>query len=75
MKKAILFVSALLVFASCGTNSDTASTNDINIGAGGNQPHIKFEEETHDFGKITQGEKVYYSFKFTNTGNSNLLIS
>lgn len=75
MKKAILFVSALLVFASCGNNSDTASTKDINIGSGGNQPQIKFEEETHDFGKITQGEKVSYSFKFTNTGNSNLLIS
>ena len=34
-----------------------------------------FEEEEHDFGRITQGEKVSYAFKFKNTGKSNLLIA
>jgi hypothetical protein len=36
---------------------------------------ITFNEEKHDFGKITQGEKVSYSFVFKNTGGSDLVIS
>ena len=35
---------------------------------------MKFEKETHDFGKIKTGEKVTYEFKFTNTGKSPLII-
>lgn len=38
-------------------------------------PKMTFEKEFHDFGKITAGEKVTYSFKFTNTGKSDLIIS
>jgi hypothetical protein len=38
-------------------------------------PRITFEKMEHDFGKIIQGEFVRYSFKFTNTGKSDLLIS
>lgn len=38
-------------------------------------PAIKFDVESHDFGKITQGEKVSYSFKFKNTGEADLLIT
>lgn len=40
-----------------------------------NVPAITFENEVHDFGQITQGEKVERSFKFTNTGKSDLIIS
>ncbi len=35
---------------------------------------IEFEENEFDWGTITQGEKVSYVFKFTNTGNEPLLI-
>ncbi len=38
-------------------------------------PVIDFEEDTYDFGKIKEGEKVSYDFKFTNTGKSPLIIS
>jgi len=38
-------------------------------------PAFRFEVETHDFGSIMQGDKVSYAFKFTNTGNADLLIS
>ena len=38
-------------------------------------PKIKFEEEIHDFGKVIEGEKVSYSFKFKNIGSLPLLIS
>jgi hypothetical protein len=38
-------------------------------------PQMTFDKEFHDFGKITAGEKVTYSFKFTNTGKADLIIS
>jgi len=38
-------------------------------------PKMTFEKDFHDFGKIAAGEKVTYSFKFTNTGKSDLIIS
>ncbi len=41
----------------------------------GTAPLMVFYEEKHDFGKITQGEKVSYSFVFKNTGGSDLVIS
>ena len=34
---------------------------------------IEFEESEFDWGTITQGEKVSYVFKFSNTGNEPLL--
>jgi len=82
MKTLILFISAILFLTACTEDKNEISTKDININASAdgstnsnNLPFIVFEEETHDFGKITQGEKVSYSFKFKNTGKSNLLIS
>jgi hypothetical protein len=38
-------------------------------------PSFKFVEESHDFGKIMQGETVSYPFKFKNAGKSDLIIS
>ena len=36
---------------------------------------MTFEKVEHDFGKINQGDKVDYNFKFKNTGNVDLIIS
>ncbi len=38
------------------------------------QPVIKFKSDTHDFGDITPGEKVSYTFTYTNEGEANLVI-
>jgi hypothetical protein len=40
-----------------------------------NGPVVTFEKSTHDFGDITQGDKVQHIYKFTNTGNEPLLIT
>lgn len=79
------FVAVLaVILTSCGNDkkeSDGISTNDVTNSASadgsstGSGPNIKFEEEEHDFGRITQGEKVSFAFKFKNIGNSNLIIS
>jgi hypothetical protein len=36
---------------------------------------MAFTDTTHNFGKITQGDKVSYTFKFKNTGSVGLVIS
>lgn len=36
---------------------------------------ISWEKNTHDFGEITEGEKVEHTFKFTNTGAEPLVIT
>ena len=41
----------------------------------GKFPVIKFNKEVHDFGDITDGDKVDYTFTFTNTGEADLIIS
>ncbi len=38
-------------------------------------PKFQFTEEEHDFGKIIQGEKVTWSFRFKNVGKSDMIIS
>ena len=38
-------------------------------------PVFQFTEIEHNFGKIIQGEKVSYSFKFKNVGQSDLIIN
>ncbi len=38
-------------------------------------PKFEFMETIHDFGKVIQGEVVTFSFRFKNTGGSDLLIS
>jgi flavin-dependent dehydrogenase len=82
MKTIYILVASVLIFtSSCKEQSTDISTNDVmnsKSADGSNNsslPDIKFEEETHDFGRITQGEKVTYAFKFKNTGGANLIIS
>lgn len=37
-------------------------------------PVFQFEKDLHDYGTITEGEKVSYAFKFTNVGKGDLVI-
>lgn len=36
---------------------------------------ISWEKATHDFGDVIQGDKVEHTFRFTNTGNKDLVIT
>lgn len=40
-----------------------------------NGPMISWASATHDFGDITQGEKVEHTFEFTNTGSEPVVIT
>ncbi|MBC7388692.1 MAG: DUF1573 domain-containing protein [Opitutaceae bacterium] len=40
-----------------------------------NLPKFSFQESEFDFGQIKEGDVVKHTFKFTNTGKTNLVIS
>jgi len=66
-------IAATMLFAGCG-QSGSSSTAANSAGADG-APVMKFEKESHDFGKIKVGDIVSYDFKFANTGSSPLIIT
>jgi hypothetical protein len=83
MRSLIFLLAALLTLAT-GCNNDStkitsADVNNPNSAIGNSDmsglPQFQFVTEEHDFGKLGQGEKVSYTFKFKNVGKSDLIIS
>lgn len=80
MKKLFcLFACGSLLIAACNNSAkkNTAATGATESGQVKNDAQssaLNFEEKVHNFGEIVAGEKVEYSFKFTNTGTSPLVI-
>ncbi len=77
-----LALGVAICFNSCAPKSNKVTTDmvDITTTASGNAPAgkapvMKFDVESHDFGKISQGERVSFAFKFKNVGGSDLIIS
>lgn len=78
----LMAIMAVMLVSCGGNNNETIDTDIIhnpNSAAGYDSkasiPKIQFEKEMHDFGILTAGENISYSFKFTNTGNADLIIS
>ncbi len=78
----MLGVCTLCLLISCGSG-DQIKTEDVvnnpNTANGvvnmDDLPVFEFETDTHDFGRIGQGEKVSFVFKFKNSGKRDLVIS
>jgi hypothetical protein len=49
-------------------------TNAEQVASAADAPAMSFQETTHDFGSIKDGEVVKHTFTFTNTGQSPLVI-
>lgn len=88
MKKLIIctLCLAIMLLLSCGEkkttegfttdnvhNPMTAEGKDSKVAE--NMPVLTFEKLEYNFGRVIKGEKLSYSFKFKNTGKSNLIIS
>lgn len=80
--KNTFYILIVLIFAiGCSDGPKDASALDAAIietdNNGAKEPKIRFTDDvtTWDFGKITEGERVEHTFKFTNVGNSDLVIS
>ena len=83
-KNTLLILLIVLLAWGCGSNTKDSNklpsdiVNNPNSASGTAKTgiaKIEFEKNVHDFGKIIQGEKVTYAFKFKNTGDANLIIS
>ncbi|MUU79803.1 DUF1573 domain-containing protein [Winogradskyella endarachnes] len=83
MKKVILGLSALCMVAFTSCKEDAASkikTENVAVAAerdanAGDFPVITLDKKEHDFGTIENGTPVETTFKYTNTGNSMLVVS
>lgn len=83
IKKSVAMLAlATLVLASCKKENAaltiddaTAKKAELAHADSGKIPVIKFENPEHDFGTILQGVKVEHTYKFTNTGTADLLIT
>lgn len=87
MKKTLastLLLLSMLLAAAC---ADTQKNGDIDVDLINNPnsaqgydqsarvPKITFDSDLHDFGRITSGESISYSFHFRNTGDADLVLS
>jgi hypothetical protein len=76
MKKIFSGLIAASMLMACNqaqkADNTTAATTAVSAT---NAPIMKFADVTHDFGKIKQGDKTSYDFKFTNTGKSPLIVT
>lgn len=84
MKKKTLFAAAtLLLLVACGGKKENTTDVDLirnPLSAQGydesvSMPVVTFDAESHDFGRLSAGESISYSFHFRNTGNADLVIS
>ncbi len=72
----------LLAFASCNSRNASAKVKKDNLEKAKNRdlqikesPVIKFDNVEYDFGTVTDGDIVETTFKFTNVGKSDLIIT
>lgn len=84
MKHIQLWIPVIVVFLlqACGNSSERNLSTDVinnpksaSEKSGAGLPVIEFEKDIHDFGKLIAGEKAVVNFKFTNTGDEDLVIS
>lgn len=85
MKKIFLYLIVSAAFMACKEENNSQITSDLVNNpmtmnnpdelADAKLPEIEFDKTFHEFGKVTDGEKVSYAFKFKNTGEASLIIT
>ena len=90
MKKIAYFFVMGILLCGCGNEQESSTSTDKETQANTNSTvdedivdnfdsensaKILFDEEMHDFGNLSAGERVSYSFHFRNTGKKDLIIS
>lgn len=79
----LLIIAAMFAACNNGNNNNGELPSDIvnnPKSASGEEntkgiPAITFTDTEHDFGRVIEGEKITYAFRFTNTGKGNLVIT
>jgi len=74
-KEGILSLIFLLIsLTACNSGERAISADKSGSPKEGEESEISFKEYEHDFGKITEGEKVAHIFAFENKGPGNLVV-
>jgi hypothetical protein len=68
---ALVAITASNCGSGTGKNSAGSSAKTNSTGTS----EIAFREYQHDFGKVSEGEKISYTFTFDNKGTTDLIIS
>ena len=77
MKKYILFLLATVTFLSCDIRRKDKIADDafkMNEQALKDSTSVEIIDSVYDFGKVMDGEKVEYNYRFKNTGTKPLVI-
>lgn len=81
MRKGTIVILTVVSLWSCEEAPQEVSTDMLNFPTSSDAkqdqdlPEITFESSTYDFGKISEGEIVEYTFKFENTGDAPLVLT
>jgi hypothetical protein len=76
MRKIILIWALVAMFGSgCGDGTAVNSASSVQKEKSTGTSELIFREYQHDFGKVSEGEKLSYIFIFNNKGTSDLIIS
>lgn len=82
-KRFLLLGLTVLLIGSCGQRNESDADVDLIRNPQSAQgydntvkmPELTFDQEMHDFGRLSSGENISYSFHFRNTGTADLVIS
>ncbi|MFT4601720.1 MAG: hypothetical protein ACI857_001903 [Arenicella sp.] len=76
MKNGMIILALLFMSFSCTSNSEANAEERRTDYAEfiDNPTEMSFEEMDYDFGEVTEGKQVKYTFKFKNTGDQNLIL-
>lgn len=69
-----LFFAVLIILISCNSSSSKRAENDEPESNKNRTAKIHFDEVVHDFGVLTAGEIVAFTFVYTNSGETDLVI-
>ena len=73
MRKLLVIFPVLLLISCSNGKKQNQQEQQQNVAT--EKTNVEFTENTHNFGALTAGEIVLYTFEFTNTGDSDYRIS
>lgn len=72
---AIILAMTIIIAAACNNGNKKGQASSDSHPADTGKAVLTFASLEHDFGKVSEGEKVGCIFSFTNTGTSDLILT